>query len=176
MESPNPKPIHKSTSSIFNIPTNTVAALLYCIPALFAWIPIVGYFSWIIPMWVFMTERKSNYVRFCASQSLFIGIIRLIFGVVFDGIYNVAVRTTALYGQNPEFAAWWGDLSNPGGLAHTLSIAFALFFTALCLYCAVPAYRKKLIRLPIAGKVADFMTKELKPVSRHSNYSTSDKK
>ena len=164
------KPMQKSRSSVLNIPTDLMAALVFCIPAAFGWIPVVGYFAWILPMYVFMAEKKSNFVRFCASESLCICIVRLVFSVVFDGIYNVALRTVALYGSNPDFVAWWGDISNPGHTAHTLSIVFAVIFTVLCAVAAFMAYRKKLLRVPIVCNIADYMTKELKPVSRHTKH------
>lgn len=164
--------VHKSRSSLFNITSNVMGALVFCIPAVFGWIPVIGYFAWIIPMYAFVMERKSNFVRFCASESLCICIVRLIFSVVFDGIYNVALRTVALYGQNAAFVNWWGNISAPGHTAHVISIVFAIIFTLLSFIAAALALFRKLFRIPVASSVADYMTKELRPISKHKNIKT----
>ena len=58
--------IHPRRSSLWNIPTNTLSALVYLACALLHF-PIVGYFVWRW-LYVFVAERNSNFVRFSAVR------------------------------------------------------------------------------------------------------------
>lgn len=163
--------VKTTKSSIINIPANKMSALVFAVPAAFAWIPVVGYFAWIIPMVVFLMEKNSAFVRFCAAEAFCIGIVRLVFDVVFDGIRNVALRTVMLYGSNPDFVNFWGSLSSPGHEAFVIRNIIAFAISALSITAAVLASNKKLLRMPIIGEIADFMTHELAPRFKHNTYS-----
>lgn len=162
--------IKSPTSSFLNMQTNILAALVLIVPALFAWIPLVGFFAWIIPMVVFIAENKSNFVRYCAAESFCIGILRLVFDVVFNSIRNTALRTAALYGSNPEYVSFWGAVQNPGNVALVMGNIIAVILTLICALAALLAFSKKLVRLPLVSGVADFMTRELRPRFKHITY------
>lgn len=157
-------------SSIFGLHTNVLSALVYVVPALFAWIPVIGYFAWIIPMLVFMTERKSNFVRFSAAQAFCIGLARLVFDVVFDSIHNTALRTVALYGQSHDFISFWGAIETPGATASMIGDILGILLCAIGLVAATMAFLRKLWRMPILGKISEFMTTQLKPKFKHKTY------
>lgn len=163
-------PLRASRSSIYDLPTNIISALIYIVPAAFAWIPMVGYFAWILPMLVFMIEKKSNFVRFCAAQSFCIGLIRLVFCVVFDSIRNIALSTFANYGQYTDFIQTWGEVTAPGHAALAIGNIISIALCVVCIVSAILAYKKDLWRIPIVGKVSEFMTTELKPKFKHNTY------
>lgn len=164
------QPIKTSKSSILNIPTNIMGALIFIVPAAFAWIPVIGYFAWIIPIVVFFAEKNSNFVQYCAAESFCIGIIRLVFDVVFNSIRNIALRTVAVYGQSTEFINFWGNVQSPGNAAFIIGTILGIALCVLCLIAAFLAFNKKLLRIPVIDKVSDFMTHELKPQFKHNTY------
>lgn len=155
--------IRASRSSIFGLPVNILAALVYFIPAAFGWIPVAGYFAWLIPISVFFFEYKSNFTRFCASQSFCISMLRLVFDVIFDSIRNVAIRTTAIYGASNDFINLWGNVANPGNTANVIGNIISILLSALCLVLSASALTKKMWRIPLICDISKYMTTELKP-------------
>lgn len=153
-------------SSVFDLPSNIVSALIYIIPAAFSFIPIVGYFAWIIPMALFLVERRSDTVRLCSAQGFCIGLIRLVFAVIFDSIRNTALRTYSQYGQSSEYISMWGS-GVPGQAALIFGNVFAFALLGLSLFLAVCAYFNKPVLLPGIGNVSEFMTNELNPKPKH---------
>lgn len=158
------QPVRKlSRSTIFDLPITVASAIAYAVPALFAWIPLIGYFAWLIPIVFFVIEYRSNFVRFCAAQSLTISIIRLVFNVVFDSIRNVALRTVAIYGLSSDFTGFWGTVTNPGATANIIGIILSSMLTIVALVLAYLAYKKNMLKLYILGDVANFITTNIKP-------------
>ncbi|NLB61656.1 MAG: hypothetical protein GX802_04440 [Clostridiales bacterium] len=162
--------IHLKRSSLWNIPTHTLSALIYLVCAAFAFIPVVGYFAWAIAFYVFVIERNSNFVRFSAAQAFCVGIIRMIIGIVFDSISMVAKQTVAIYGTDPDFIAYWGEVANPGLGARIIGAIFAIFLSLVSCYAAYMAYRKKLVRIPLLGNLSEFLINDIKPPKRFRVY------
>ena len=149
-----------------DIPTNTLSALVYLDVHSFAFIPIVGYFAWAMAFYVFVAERNSNFVRFSAAQAFCLGIIRMIIAIVFDSISMVAKHTVAMYGSDPNFIAFWGEVTNPGLGARIIGAIFAIALTIVSCYAAYRAYKKKLLRMPLLGDFSEFLVNDIKPPKR----------
>ncbi|MEG1559551.1 MAG: hypothetical protein RRY79_02500 [Clostridia bacterium] len=141
-------------SSIYKLNANIVAAIVYILPALLAFVPYLGYFVWFIPVFAFMFEKKSRYVRLCCSQAIAISIVRLIFDVIFDSISAIA-REIAYFNKTPEFVEFWKINGDPAAGAVTVKLIFAIILTLAALFYAFYAYNWRLVRIPIIGEFCE---------------------
>ena len=135
-------------STFRNMGSNVLGAAVFALTAAFAWIPVVGYFAWLIPLVMLFREKKSLLLRFYCSEALMIGVVRLLFDVVFNSIARIAQQTVALYGQNPDFIAFYGDITNPGSGALLIGGILAGILTLFSLLLAFLAYMRIPVRIP----------------------------
>lgn len=147
-------------SSIKNMGTNALGALVFVLTPAIAWIPIVGYFAWVIPLVILFMEKKSLLLRFYCAEALMIGMVRLLFDVVFNSIADVAKQTVELYGQDPNF---FFDVTNPGNGALLIGGIFAGILTVISLGLALCAYFRIPVRIPgtapLCRSIAEFRFK-----------------
>ena len=136
-------------SSIKNMGSNVLGAAVFVITAGFAWIPVIGYFAWIIPLVVLFAEKRSLILRFYCAEAFIIGLIRMLFDVVFNSVADIAKQTVALYGQDPGFLAFYGgEVTNAGSGALIIGGILAGILTLISLALAFMALMRIPIRIP----------------------------
>ncbi len=147
------KNITGDKSSIKGLGSNVLGAAIFAACAGVAWIPVVGYFAWIIPLVICFIEKKSFLLRFYSAEAFVLGLIRMVFDVVFDSIAAVAQQTVALYSNTPEFIEFYGNVASPGNGAMIIGGIFAVILTLLSLVYAFAAFYHIPAKLPLVSSV-----------------------
>lgn len=138
-------------SSIKGLGSNVLGAAIFVICAGVAWIPVVGYFAWIIPLVLCFIEKRSFLLRFYSAEAFVLGLVRMVFDVVFDSIAAVAQQTVALYSNTPEFVEFYGNVASPGNGALIIGGIFAVILTLVSLIYAFAAFYQIPAKLPLVS-------------------------
>lgn len=139
------KTYQRHQSSIGEIAANIVSVLCYLSVLLF-W----G-FGLVVPLLIFLFEKKSGLVRFHSMQAMLMWLLRCMFGgdIAFEGLAAL-VTGDALYLLNP--LGWAGELA---------TIIVRLVVTALVVVCVVAAgvsaYYWREWKVPLLGQLATFI-------------------
>ncbi|MGI6545160.1 MAG: DUF4870 domain-containing protein [Fastidiosipilaceae bacterium] len=135
-------------SSIGNQKANIIALIVYVAPVVLAWIPLVRYFAWALPIVFFFLEKSSQFVKFHAMQSTLLELIGSLLSIVVSIISASVSR--ALY--NPyRIGVGFGAL----GLISLLSVLVSLAILIFSIIAVVKAYKYEAYHLPVIGKLAD---------------------
>ena len=107
-----------------------MAMLVYIVTYLMMWIPGLGGFAWIIPLVIYLTEKRSPFVKFHALQTLVLSIAQLIVSFVSTFVLGALVLTFAASMLNP--LGLTGLIFIPF-LRLVISITFTIFAAVACL-------------------------------------------
>ncbi|MEG1560261.1 MAG: hypothetical protein RR398_05295 [Clostridia bacterium] len=138
---------HKS--SIGNLNANIMALLCCIVPVVIAWIPVVRYVAWLIPLVLFFMEKQSKLVRFHAMQSFILhmvsAVLSLLISVVLGGILGVGSLSTATYYAAAGFA----------GIVGLVTSAISLVILLFAIIAMIGAYKYKETHIPIIGGMTE---------------------
>ena len=119
-------------SSIGNMDANIMAVLTYILPIIAAYLPIVWRVAWIIPIFIFFMEKKSNLVKFHAMQSMVLHVVRVV--------------VLAILGIIPLLGSLVGFI-------------VGIVFTLIALVAIIGAFSYEEFRIPFVG---DFVARLIK--------------
>lgn len=138
---------HKS--SIGGLNANIMALLCYIASVILAWIPVVRYVAWLVPLILFFMEKQSKLVRFHAMQSFVLhvvsAVLSLLVSVVLGGILGVGSLSAATY-----YAA-----AGLAGIVGLLTSAISLVILVCAVIAMIGAYKYKETHIPIIGGMAE---------------------
>lgn len=139
---------HKS--SIGNADANIIAFMAYLAAGIAGWIPVVQYFSWIIPLIFFLVEKQSRFVRFHSVQSLIITLAdSAVSFVLIVIIRNTIIVNVIAKMENVLGAMTWMAILT--GLSALVSLIYSVF----AIIALANAYQYKLYKIPLIGKIAE---------------------
>ncbi len=146
-------------SSIGNQKANIIALIVYVAPVVLAWIPVIRYFAWALPLVFFFLEKNSQFVKFHAMQSTLLELIGSLLSIVVSIIYSVTV-SRAFY--NPyRIGSGLGAL----GLISFLSVLVSLAILVFSIIAVIKAYKYEAYHLPVIGKLADKLVERFSKTS-----------
>ena len=132
---------HKS--SIGGIDANLMVLIAYLGSAVLAFIPIVQYVAFLLPLVLFFLEKESPFVRFHAMQSFILYICCDVLMIVLSIISTIALAGLSL--------ASLGVVSVLGILILVVQILYAV----LCVLAVLKAWKYETFRIPLVGDWAD---------------------
>jgi len=134
---------HKS--SLGEMDANVLALLVYLAPIILAWIPVIKYLAWAIPLVIFFIEKKSNFVRFHSMQAILLSVVGAIIVFIISVIILGAVTASYYYSYGG-----WGAI----GLVTALALIVTLVIVVFEIIAMVNAYGYKEYRIPLLGNLA----------------------
>ncbi len=132
---------HKS--SIGGIDANLMVLIAYLGSAVLAFIPIVQYVAFLLPLVLFLLEKDSPFVKFHALQSFILYVFCDVLMIVFSIISAIALAGLSL--------ASLGVVSVMGILVLLVQILYAV----LSVVAIVKAWKYETFRIPLIADWAD---------------------
>ncbi|MBQ1413453.1 MAG: DUF4870 domain-containing protein [Clostridia bacterium] len=80
----------RNQSSIGNLDENVAALLAAVIPVAMSMISHLGFAAWVVPLVIFLLEKRSLFVRLIAAQSLAVSIVIFLCAVIRDNLDRFA--------------------------------------------------------------------------------------
>lgn len=136
---------HKS--SIGNLDANVMALLSYIVSSLLAFVPVIEYVAWLIPLVIFLVEKQSKFVKFHALQAFCLNLAGFVITFVLSLISAATLAATNPF-ANPYAAV--GAIGLLSILALLISIAILVF----AIIAMIKAYKYELYKLPLIGNIA----------------------
>ena len=95
------------TSTLMALPANRLSLACYLSLLLVGMIPVLQYVSWLIPLFLFLSERDSGLLRFHSLQAFLLGItFRVLSGALWVlGIFSTAAAVFVPFLKLPAFLA-----------------------------------------------------------------------
>ncbi len=154
--------IKKHQSSIANVDANIMALLTYIGGAILAFVPGLKFFSWAVPLVIYFLEKKSDFVKKHAVQSISLNIVSSIFMfiivIVLGGIIS-SFSNPYYYGSGLAGLALVGLLSTILGIVVLIVVIIA----------SVKAYNYKSYTIPLLGKLNSAVDKILSKIAKANN-------
>ena len=147
---------HKS--SLFDLDANIAALLIYLLPCLLGFISnSLSTIAWIIPLFAFITENKSNFVTYHASNALSFYVIDAILYVI-----------SSVLGITAAITAWISNIAIIGvisaGITGIIFLIIGIVYLVIELYLfvgkvisAIKAYNYQESQFPIVEKITNFI-------------------
>ena len=150
------KTVEPHKSSLWNMDANLLALLVYLVPLVLGFITLfsLALIAWVIPLIVFLMEKKSDFVRFHAMQCLVLYIFSFALGIaiimVAGGTMIISVITDSIVGF---ISAYIGTIVIYGLVSIVLLIVEVI--------AMIKAYNHKEYHIPVLGKLARGFVKPL---------------
>jgi uncharacterized membrane protein len=136
------KKIEPHKSSIFDLDANYVAVAAYVGGAFLSLGGSMAYFTWLIPIAIYILEKKSSFVKEHAKQALGLALLSLILSLVADIIGRAVL----------------GDLHNllngTFGIIFLVDFAVAIIIGFLGVIAIMRAYKYKKVKVPVSNIIA----------------------
>ncbi len=137
---------HKS--SIAGLDANIAALLTYVASVVVGWIPVIRYFAWLVPLFLFFMEKESKFVKFHAMQSFVLhlvsAVLSFVVSVVLGGIVNAAMVNSYAAYVTVGFARIIGFLTT----------IIALVILVFAVIAMIKAFSYKEYYIPLVGTIA----------------------
>ncbi|MEA5012431.1 MAG: DUF4870 domain-containing protein [Angelakisella sp.] len=137
---------HKS--SIAGLDANIAALLTYVASVVVGWIPVIRYFAWLVPLFLFFMEKKSKFVKFHAMQSFVLhlvsAVLSFVVSVVLGGIINAAMVNSYTAYVTVGFT----------GIIGFLTTIIALVILVFAVIAMIKAFSYKEYYIPLVGDIA----------------------
>ena len=137
-------------SSLFNMRQNAAGAFIGVLTVAASFVPVVSYFSFVIPLAAALIERKSQFVRACGIQYL-----------ILSAAVSVASLVTMLitpYAESAMNAAEMSTTFTLGVVGIVMSVIRIACFV-LIMMTAYHAYKMKIFSLPCVTLLAEKIAK-----------------
>ncbi|MDD4036711.1 MAG: DUF4870 domain-containing protein [Bacilli bacterium] len=141
--------VKKHKSSIGDLDANVMAIISYVGGSLIAFVPGLRYFSWAVPLVIYLIEKKSPFVKKHAIQSLTLQIVSSIIMFILYIIIGGIIRRS--YSGNP-----WAYISGVyTGLATvtTIAMVISIIFGIFAIIAIIKAYNYEEYSIPLIGKL-----------------------
>jgi uncharacterized membrane protein len=150
-------------SSIMNMDANQMALIAYLGGVVIGFIPGLRYFSFLVPLLIYLFEKKSNFVKKHALQSLGLFVTSFILGI----IVSVVIGGIILGSFSKPIGYAYG-YSLFGGLAivGTLTMIITIIITIFSIIAMIKAYNHQEYKIPVIGPLSDKLGKILDKVSK----------
>lgn len=139
---------HKS--SLGNMDANLMALLVYLAPIILAWIPVIKYVAWAVPLVVFFLEKDSKFVKFHSMQAILLSAVGAVLGLIFS-----LIKAGVIAGS---YASGYGVVVGALGLVYLWARRLALIITIIIIVfeiiAMVRAYGYVAYRIPLIGNWA----------------------
>lgn len=133
----------KHESSIFKLPANVVGAAAYLLVAVGILVPLVGQFSMIVALLLFLLERRSQMARAHCLQA---ALLQVLYNLICLAVsFGITLVSSALGVSNQVILYVWPVLA-------ALAVGMALVGVSASL-------RWRSVRLPLAAPIAVWMMK-----------------
>ncbi len=161
--------IQPHKSSIGDIDANIMSIIAYLGGGLLTFIPVLKYFSWAVPLVIFILEKKSAFVKKNAVQALILqlasSIIMFILYVIVGGIIRGrGVYNGNIYGYYNNLGGVFSGLAIIGTIATIVSILFGV----VAIIAIIKAYGYENYSLPLIGNFTKGIEKKLEKVVNSS--------
>ncbi|MCL2805934.1 MAG: DUF4870 domain-containing protein [Treponema sp.] len=140
--------VFKPHKSSLGMNANILAMMIYIAPFFISLIPYVGYAAWILPLVIFIVEKKSKFVKFHAMTALIIMIIAAVVGIV---LMIIIWSMSPFYSFGFFYYGFGGGIV---GLLMAILLIFSLSLLVLDIFLCIKAYSYKIVGLPIVGRIA----------------------
>jgi len=134
--------------SLLGIDANLVILVGYFGHLLVNQVDFLARLQWLVPVAIFVLEKRSRFVRFHAMQSFTLHLVGLAYALIMGGFFARLVVMPPTE---------WGAL---GGLA-ILGIVLALVLLAASVVAAINGMQYKMYHLPLIGGLAARLTATL---------------
>ncbi len=154
------KKIDAHKSSIGDMDANKMAVITYVGGGVLGFIPGLYYFSWVVPLVIYILEKKSKFVKKNALQSLSLQLVSSVIMFILYFIVGGIIKRS--YSGNP-----WSYLSGVyTGLAFvgTLAMIVSVIFTIIVIIALMKAYNYQEYTIPLIGKITKGLEKNLDKV------------
>ncbi len=142
-------------SSIGDMNANIMAIVAYIGGGILAFVPVVCYFAWVVPVVVLLMEKKSGLVKKSAAQSIVIQLIVAIVALILNVIvYNIILSSITANPWNYFTGAATG-LSVVTTIALVANIAIGV----VVIIASVKAYNNEYFKIPFVSTIADKIEK-----------------
>jgi uncharacterized membrane protein len=142
---------HKT--SLGNMDANLMALLVYLAPIILAWIPVVKYVAWAVPLVVFFIEKDSKFVKFHSMQALLLSAV----GAVLGFILSVIIAGAIAVGYSSNYGYGYGAIGALGVVSF-LALIITIIIIVFEIIAMVKAYGYVAYRIPLIGKWAAKIT------------------
>ena len=136
---------HKS--SLGNMDANLMALLVYLAPIILAWIPVIKYVAWAVPLVVFFLEKDSKFVKFHSMQAILLSAVGAVLGFILSVIVAGAIAVG--YANSYGYGAL-GAL----GVVSFLALIITIIIIVFEIIAMVRAYGYVAYRIPLIGNWA----------------------
>lgn len=136
---------HKS--SLGNMDANLMALLVYLAPIILAWIPVIKYVAWAVPLVVFFIEKDSKFVKFHSMQAILLSAVGAVLGFILSVIIAGAIAVS--YANSYGYGAL-GAL----GIVSFLALIITIIIIVFEIIAMVRAYGYVAYRIPLIGNWA----------------------
>jgi len=142
--------VESHKSSIGNTDANIIAFMAYLAAGIIGWIPVIQYFSWLIPLIIFLVEKQSRFVRFHAAQSFLITIIDSVISFILIVIIRNTIIVNLIAGADNELSAfaWMVVLT-------AVSTIVSLIYSVFAIIALVNAFQYRIYKVPVIGILAE---------------------
>lgn len=134
---------HKSS---LGMDANIAVLIAYLGGVIVAWIPIISYVAWLVPLIVYLLEKESSFVRFHSMQGFILNLVGFVFGM----IILLITWIIAFIGISSAYAGL-GFL----GLISTLTIIISIVILVFAIIAIINGFQYKEYHIPIVGNIAD---------------------
>jgi uncharacterized Tic20 family protein len=163
--------IKKHKSSIGDLEANIVAIIAYLGGSLIAFIPGFRYFSWAVPLVIYLIEKKSNFVKKHAIQSLTLQIVSSILMFILYVIIGGIIRMS--YSNNPW--TYIGRVYSGLAIITPIAMIISLIFGVFAIIAVVKAYNYEEYSIPFIGKFTRSSEKVLNKIVNNDSKEEKEK-
>ncbi len=147
----NIRQVQPHKSSIGDMNANIMAFLVYIIAIVISFIPVVTYVSWLVPLIIFLIEKKSSFVKFHAMQSLLLYAVATVISIIFAIITAIITAGALAAAASGNFTGAFGGAVAIGIIALIIGIIFAV----LGILSMIFAFQYKQFKIPVIGNIAE---------------------
>lgn len=147
--------IKNHKSSILNMEANQIALIAYLSWIVLAFIPVVNYFAWAVPLVIYFVEKSSDYVRKQAAQAFTLyaigAILTFLVSVVFRAIFVSAfsVNTDNFLDVINNFSAGASAAMIIGAISTIIFIGI----TAIAVIALIKVCGYEKLNIPVINKI-----------------------
>lgn len=149
------KDVHKS--SIGEMDANKMAVITYIGGGVLGFIPGLYYFSWVVPLVIYILEKKSKFVKKHALQSLSLQIISSVIMFILYFIVGGIIKRS--YSENP--LSYLSGVYTGLAFISTLAMIVSVIFAVVVIIAMIKAYNYQEYTIPLIGKITKGLEKNL---------------
>ncbi|MDD2208362.1 MAG: DUF4870 domain-containing protein [Bacilli bacterium] len=149
------KDAHKS--SIGEMDANKMAVITYIGGGVFGFIPGLYYFSWVVPLVIYILEKKSKFVKKNALQSLSLQIVSSVILFILYFIVGGIIKKS--YSGNP--LSYLSGVYTGHSFISDLATIVSVIFAVVVIIAMIKAYNYQEYTIPLIGKFTKVLKKNL---------------